>query len=69
MRDGIEVGLDEGLDIEDAREAVKTGAQALVVALGVDTFATHELPLEQASEAYAMFQEKRDGAVKITLKP
>jgi len=37
--------------------------------LGVDTFATHELPLEQAPEAYAMFQEKRDGAVKITLKP
>lgn len=37
--------------------------------LGVDAFATHELSLEQAPEAYAMFQEKRDGAVKITLKP
>ncbi|MGB3473844.1 MAG: alcohol dehydrogenase catalytic domain-containing protein [Mycobacterium sp.] len=37
--------------------------------LGVDAFATHELSLEQAPEAYSMFQEKRDGAVKITLKP
>lgn len=37
--------------------------------LGVDSFATHELPLEQAPEAYAMFQAKRDGAVKVLLKP
>lgn len=37
--------------------------------LGVDSFATHELPLEQAPEAYEMFQEKRDGAVKVALKP
>jgi threonine dehydrogenase-like Zn-dependent dehydrogenase len=37
--------------------------------LGVDAFATHELPLEQAPYAYQIFQEKRDGAVKILLKP
>ncbi|MDG3010870.1 alcohol dehydrogenase catalytic domain-containing protein [Rhodococcus sp. D2-41] len=37
--------------------------------LGVDGFATHELPLEQAPQAYAMFQAKRDGAVKVLLKP
>lgn len=37
--------------------------------LGVDTFATHELPLEQAPHAYEIFQHKRDGAVKILLKP
>lgn len=37
--------------------------------LGVDTFASHELPLEQAPHAYQIFQEKRDGAVKILLKP
>ena len=37
--------------------------------LGVDDFATHELPLEQAPQAYEMFQQKRDGAVKILLKP
>ncbi len=37
--------------------------------LGVDDFATHELPLEQAPQAYEMFQHKRDGAVKVLLKP
>jgi threonine dehydrogenase-like Zn-dependent dehydrogenase len=37
--------------------------------LGVDGFATHHLPLEQAPEAYDMFQKKRDGAVKVVFKP
>lgn len=37
--------------------------------LGVDDFATHRLPLEQAPEAYDNFQKKRDGAIKIQLKP
>jgi threonine dehydrogenase-like Zn-dependent dehydrogenase len=37
--------------------------------LGVDTFATHELPLEQAPHAYDIFQKKEDGAVKVILKP
>ncbi|MFB7512407.1 alcohol dehydrogenase catalytic domain-containing protein [Streptomyces sp. NPDC056144] len=37
--------------------------------LGVDDFATHHLPLAEAPEAYAMFQEKRDGAVKILFTP
>jgi threonine dehydrogenase-like Zn-dependent dehydrogenase len=37
--------------------------------LGVDEFATHRLPLEQAPVAYEMFQRKADGAVKIMLKP
>ncbi|NKQ53020.1 glutathione-dependent formaldehyde dehydrogenase [Amycolatopsis sp. K13G38] len=37
--------------------------------LGVEDLATHHLPLEQAPEAYRMFQEKRDGAVKVLLKP
>jgi threonine dehydrogenase-like Zn-dependent dehydrogenase len=37
--------------------------------LGVDGFATHHLPLEQAPEAYAMFQQKRDGAVKVLFQP
>jgi len=37
--------------------------------LGVDTFATHELPLEEAPHAYEIFQKKQDGAVKILLKP
>jgi threonine dehydrogenase-like Zn-dependent dehydrogenase len=37
--------------------------------LGVDGFATHHLPLGEAREAYAMFQEKRDGAVKVVFRP
>jgi threonine dehydrogenase-like Zn-dependent dehydrogenase len=37
--------------------------------LGVETFATHRLPLDDAPEAYKTFQEKADGAVKIVLKP
>ncbi|AFA75598.1 putative zinc-binding alcohol dehydrogenase [Gordonia polyisoprenivorans VH2] len=37
--------------------------------LGVDSFATHELSLDEAPHAYDIFQNKQDGAVKITLKP
>jgi threonine dehydrogenase-like Zn-dependent dehydrogenase len=37
--------------------------------LGVDTFATHHLPLEQAPHAYEIFQKKQEGAVKIQLNP
>jgi len=37
--------------------------------LGVDSFATHHLPLEEAPEAYEMFQKKRDGAVKVVFQP
>src|ERR1700712_213434 len=32
--------------------------------LGVEGFATHTLPLEQAPGAYEMFQKKQDGAIK-----
>jgi threonine dehydrogenase-like Zn-dependent dehydrogenase len=37
--------------------------------LGVDTFASHRLPLDDAPEAYRAFQEKRDGHIKVQLKP
>ncbi|WP_435126977.1 zinc-dependent alcohol dehydrogenase [Actinacidiphila sp. bgisy144] len=37
--------------------------------LGVDDFATHRVPLAKAPEAYAMFQKKRDGAVKVLFTP
>ena len=37
--------------------------------LGVDTFATHRLPLSEAPHAYDIFQRKVDGAVKIQLEP
>jgi threonine dehydrogenase-like Zn-dependent dehydrogenase len=37
--------------------------------LGVDGFATHRLPLEQAPHAYEIFQKKQDGAIKVLLQP
>jgi threonine dehydrogenase-like Zn-dependent dehydrogenase len=37
--------------------------------LGVEAFASHHLPLEQAPHAYEIFQKKEDGAVKILLRP
>ncbi|WP_318211812.1 MULTISPECIES: zinc-dependent alcohol dehydrogenase [unclassified Streptomyces] len=37
--------------------------------LGVDDFATHVLPLEEAPQAYETFQAKRDGMVKVVLTP
>jgi threonine dehydrogenase-like Zn-dependent dehydrogenase len=37
--------------------------------LGVDTFATQHLPLEEAPAAYERFQKKEDGYVKVLLNP
>ncbi|BAX91473.1 zinc-dependent alcohol dehydrogenase [Mycobacterium shigaense] len=37
--------------------------------LGVDDFATHVLPLDRAPHGYDIFQKKKDGAVKVILKP
>lgn len=37
--------------------------------LGVEQFATHRLPLDDAPGAYGTFQKKEDGMVKVILKP
>jgi threonine dehydrogenase-like Zn-dependent dehydrogenase len=37
--------------------------------LGVEGFATHRLPLDEAPRGYEMFQKKEDGAVKVLLEP
>ena len=37
--------------------------------LGVDQLATHHLPLDEAPQAYATFQKKEDGAVKVVFRP
>ncbi|HEX2290370.1 MAG TPA: zinc-dependent alcohol dehydrogenase [Pseudonocardiaceae bacterium] len=37
--------------------------------LGVDGFATHHVPLADAREAYMNFREKKEGHVKVLLKP
>jgi threonine dehydrogenase-like Zn-dependent dehydrogenase len=37
--------------------------------LGVDSFATHHVPLDEAPTWYEKFQKKEDGAFKVVLKP
>jgi threonine dehydrogenase-like Zn-dependent dehydrogenase len=37
--------------------------------LGVDEFATHRVPLEQAPQAYSDFRQKKNGTVKVLLQP
>ena len=37
--------------------------------LGVQDFASHHLPLDEAPHAYEIFQKKQDGAFKILLQP
>jgi threonine dehydrogenase-like Zn-dependent dehydrogenase len=37
--------------------------------LGVDSFASHHLPLEDGPAAYEKFQKKQDGYIKVLLQP
>jgi threonine dehydrogenase-like Zn-dependent dehydrogenase len=37
--------------------------------LGVESFATHHLSLDEAPDAYETFQKKQDGAIKIVFRP
>jgi threonine dehydrogenase-like Zn-dependent dehydrogenase len=37
--------------------------------LGVEDYATHRLPIDDAPRAYEIFQKKQDGAFKILLQP
>ncbi len=37
--------------------------------LGTEDLATHHLPLEQAPHGYEIFQQKRDGCIKVVLRP
>ena len=37
--------------------------------LGVDSFATHRLPLSEAPSAYEHFQKKEQGMVKVVFHP
>src|SRR6202020_3007003 len=37
--------------------------------LGVDSFATHHLPLSAAPEAYEHFQKKEQGMIKVVFHP
>jgi len=37
--------------------------------LGVRTFATHHLPLEEAPHGYQIFRDKAEGCIKVVLQP
>ena len=37
--------------------------------LGTEDLATHQLPLAEAAHGYEIFQQKRDGAIKVLLRP
>ncbi|MDQ3659665.1 MAG: glutathione-dependent formaldehyde dehydrogenase [Actinomycetota bacterium] len=37
--------------------------------LGAEGLATHKVPLDQAPHAYEIFQQKKDGAIKVLFKP
>jgi hypothetical protein len=37
--------------------------------LGVGDLATHRMPLAEAPHGYEIFQRKKDGAIKVLLKP
>ncbi|HYH91957.1 MAG TPA: hypothetical protein VD763_02270 [Candidatus Saccharimonadales bacterium] len=37
--------------------------------LGLEAFASHHVPLEDAADAYERFQKKDDGDVKVVFRP
>jgi threonine dehydrogenase-like Zn-dependent dehydrogenase len=68
--------FDRGISMRMGQCHVKRWTEDIVAVLeesddvlGVETLATHRLPLEQAPGAYEMFQKKADGCVKVVLKP
>jgi hypothetical protein len=68
--------FDKGLTIRMGQAHVRRWTDALMPLvtdeadpLGVLDLATHRLPLEEGPDAYRMFQEKKDGAIKVVLQP
>ena len=68
--------FDKGVQVRMGQAHVKRWTDALLPLvsdesdpLGVMDLATHHLPLDAAPEAYQMFQEKKDGAIKVILQP
>ena len=67
--------FDKGIQIRMGQTHVKRWVDELMPLLldgdplGTEDLATHRLPLERGPEAYAMFQRKEDGAIKVLLQP
>ncbi len=69
--------FDKGLQVRMGQAHVKRWTDEILPLLdpgagdplGVGDLTTHRWPLDRAPEAYSMFQEKRDGAIKVVLEP
>ncbi|MBV9328327.1 MAG: glutathione-dependent formaldehyde dehydrogenase [Chloroflexi bacterium] len=68
--------FDKGLTLRMGQAHVKRWVEDLLPLvlddsdpLDVEHLVTHRLPLAKAPEAYAMFQSKQDGAIKVVLEP
>ena len=67
--------FDKGIQIRMGQTHVKRWIDEIMPLLldgdplGTEDLATHRLPLDQAPDAYGMFQRKDDGAVKVLLQP
>ena len=67
--------FDKGIALRMGQCHVKRWTDGLLATLeasdpfGVDDLVTHHVPLADAADAYAMFQKKDDGCIKVVLKP
>jgi threonine dehydrogenase-like Zn-dependent dehydrogenase len=68
--------FDKGVQIRMGQAQVKRWVPEILPLLqreddvfALDDFVTHRMPLAEAPAAYAMFQAKQDGAVKVVLTP
>jgi threonine dehydrogenase-like Zn-dependent dehydrogenase len=68
--------FDKGVTMRMGQAHVKRWVDEIMPALtgagdplGTEDLTTHKLPLEQAPQAYDMFKDKKDGCIKVVLKP
>ena len=68
--------FDKGVTIRMGQAHVKRWVDEIMPALigpddplGTEDLTTHPLPLEQAPHGYEIFKHKRDGCIKVVLKP
>jgi threonine dehydrogenase-like Zn-dependent dehydrogenase len=68
--------FDKGLTLRMGQCHVKRWTEELLEivsrpedVLGLETLATHRVPLEQAPEMYRTFRDKEDGCLKVVLQP
>ena len=67
--------FDKQLTVRMGQANVKRWVDDLLPLLGdddpldVDSLATHHVPLAEAPDAYATFQKKQDGAIKVVFTP